>query len=304
MRKTNEGLRAVKKDPNDEYYTLAEDVQQELRWYEQCFKGMKVYCNADNRHRSEFAKFFEANFERYALNELIASEYVPNGHGMMWRFDGTVWEETELNGDGSWDSYECLGEVNANTAVVTNPPFSQIKHLLPTVEALGAKIVLLGPKTAIGYKEIAPLISNGKVFMGANQGARKFEVPPEHPKGKKEPDGAYYATAPNLWFTNVEHEQRRREYPLAFRYSPDDYPKYDNMDAIHVGKSAHIPKDYEGEMSVPISFLSHLNPDQFELVGTARQVQRERLGKNADPKLNGEEVFARLIIKHRQKEAT
>ena len=56
-------------------------------------------------------------------------------------------------------------------------------------------------------------------------------------------------------------------------YNETDYPKYDNYDAINVGKGEgkdkvkDIPCDYKGVMGVPITFLSCFNPDQFEIVG-------------------------------------
>ena len=50
-------------------------------------------------------------------------------------------------------------------------------------------------------------------------------------------------------------------------YNPDEYPKYDNYNAINVNKVADIPCDYDGVMGVPITFLDKYNPEQFEIVG-------------------------------------
>ena len=53
---------------------------------------------------------------------------------------------------------------------------------------------------------------------------------------------------------------------LVCRYSPEEYPHYDNYDAIEVGKTSDIPYDYDGLMGVPITFLDKYNPEQFEIV--------------------------------------
>ena len=54
---------------------------------------------------------------------------------------------------------------------------------------------------------------------------------------------------------------------LYKNYTPEYYPKYDNLDAIDVGKKEEIPCDYDGIMGVPDTLLFQLNPDQFEIMG-------------------------------------
>ena len=72
-----------------------------------------------------------------------------------------------------------------------------------------------------------------------------------------------------MWFTNLDIKKRHENMILVKRYTPEDYPKYVNYDAIDVSKTADIPCDYAGEMGVPITVMEHFNPDQFELVGTS-----------------------------------
>ena len=47
---------------------------------------------------------------------------------------------------------------------------------------------------------------------------------------------------------------------------PEEYPKYDNYDAINVDKTSDIPLDFNGVIGVPITFLDKYNPEQFEIV--------------------------------------
>lgn len=67
---------------------------------------------------------------------------------------------------------------------------------------------------------------------------------------------------------------------LTKEYDPKKYPKYDNYDAIEVGKVLDVPKDYRGVIGVPITFLYSYNPDQFEIVALGNS--RENFTPNKD----------------------
>ena len=54
---------------------------------------------------------------------------------------------------------------------------------------------------------------------------------------------------------------------LVKKYNPEEYPKYENYDAINIDRTADIPYDYSGNMGVPITFLDKYSPDQFEIIG-------------------------------------
>ena len=69
------------------------------------------------------------------------------------------------------------------------------------------------------------------------------------------------------WFTNLEIPKRNEELDLVCKYSPEDYPHYDNFDAIDVSKTQDIPNNYDGIMGVPDTFLDKFNPEQFEIIG-------------------------------------
>ena len=79
-------------------------------------------------------------------------------------------------------------------------------------------------------------------------------------------DGQKYAKFGNIsWYTNLDTIKRHENLILYKEYNPEDYPKYDNYDAINVDKVADIPVDYMGAMGVPITFLDKYNPEQFEI---------------------------------------
>ena len=95
------------------------------------------------------------------------------------------------------------------------------------------------------------------------------------------------------WFTNLDHRKRHEDLILYKEYSPDEYPKYDNYDAIDVKNTADIPEDYAGEMGVPITFLDKYNPDQFQII-------RFRKGNDGkDLSINGKCPYFRIVIRNR-----
>lgn len=73
------------------------------------------------------------------------------------------------------------------------------------------------------------------------------------------------------WFTNLDIEKRHENMTLFRQYTPENYPSYDNFDAIEVSKTADIPCDYYGVMGVPITFMSQYSPEQFEIIGLSQK---------------------------------
>lgn len=85
---------------------------------------------------------------------------------------------------------------------------------------------------------------------------------------------------------------------LYRKYTPEAYPRYDNYDAIECSKVADIPKDYDGVMGVPITFLDKYNPEQFEILGLDRYIEGNTL-PNRRMHINGREIYARILIRRR-----
>ena len=110
------------------------------------------------------------------------------------------------------------------------------------------------------------------------------------------------------WFTNIETTKRHEELILYKKYTPDEYPKYDNYDAINVDKVAEIPIDYNGVMGVPITFPDKYNPDQFEILGLSASAGYDAqivgipfLGeKDARPLINERNLYARIFIQRKK----
>jgi len=107
-------------------------------------------------------------------------------------------------------------------------------------------------------------------------------------------DGVVYGRLGSAcWYTNLDYRQRHEELILYKRYSPEEYPHYDNYDAIEVSKTAEIPMDWDGAMGVPITFLNKHNPEQFEII-------RFRKGDDGkDLRVNGKEPYFRIVIQRK-----
>lgn len=185
-------------------------------------------------------------------------------------------ELTELEGDGDFRSDECLALLDEADIVVTNPPFSLFREYVATLMEYDKKFIIIGNSNAITYKEVFPLIMQNKLWLGVTRsgtGSMWFRIMDDFPvkSGQKVENGVRYQTIGNsAWFTNLDVKKRHEEMILVKRYTPDDYPRYDNYDAIEVSKIFDIPLDYSGVMGVPITFLGKYNPDQFEIVGITK----------------------------------
>ena len=206
-------------------------------------------------------------------------------------------ELTELKGDGDFRSDECLELLEEADIVVTNPPFSLFREYVSTLIEHEKEFLIIGNINAITYKEFFPLIKENKVWMGASihSGDRKFFVPEDYPLNAAgcgiDEDGRRFIRVKGVrWWTNLDYRQRHEDLILIKKYNPEDYPKYDNYDAINVDITKNIPYDYNGVMGVPITFLDKYNPDQFEILGyTAKDMGYEchKFYEDLEQSLNG-----------------
>ena len=135
------------------------------------------------------------------------------------------------------------------------------------------KFLIIGNVNAISYKEIFPLIKENKLWLGVSitSGDMVFNVPDDYPLEAAccgiDSNGKPFIKVKGVrWYTNLDHKKRPKPLELTQTYSPDRYPKYDNYDAIEVGKTCDIPMDYEDVMGVPITFMDKYCSEQFEIL--------------------------------------
>ena len=181
----------------------------------------------------------------------------------------------KLKGDGDFRSVECIEYMKQADVVITNPPFSLFREYVAQLIEYEKNFLIIGNVNAITYKEIFPLIKDNKMWLGASihSGDRKFYVPDDYPLkasgcGEDENGRKFIRVKGVRWFTNLDYTKRHEELVLYKKYygNEEEYPKYDNYDAINVDKTADIPCDYFEYMAVPITYTDKYNPDQFEII--------------------------------------
>lgn len=184
---------------------------------------------------------------------------------------------TLLKGDGDFRSDECIKLLKEADIVATNPPFSLFREYVAQLVKYDKRFVIIGNVNAITYKEVFPLIAQNKMWLGVSihSGDREFRVPDDYPLKaagyRVDENGVKYIRVKGVrWFTNLDAPQRHEPMTLYKRYTPDEYPHYDNYDAINVDVTADIPLDWDGTMGVPITFLDKYCPEQFEILGITK----------------------------------
>ena len=305
----NVSLSNAKRAKNDEFYTQLSDIENELKHYKSHFAGKVVYCNCDDARKSNFFRFFQKKFNDYGLKKLITTSYNENGHGSVLVYEGDTngngkldeheVKVSELKGNGDFRSEECIELLKEADIVVTNPPFSLFREFIATLVQYDKKFLVIGNNNAITYKEIFPLIKENKLWLGfSDNKTMEFVMPDSYEKYNYiDKKGRKIGKVPAIsWFTNLEHSKRNDEIILYKKYTSEEFPKYDNYDAIEVSRVCEIPKDYNGVMGVPITFLGKYNPSQFEIVGQMANTSITDTNFGY-PFVNGKRKYARILIR-------
>ncbi len=301
---------------NDEFYTQLTDIENELRYYKDHFKDKVVYCNCDDPRFSNFFHYFSYNFEKLGLKKLITTCYKSQDRDFFSKhdsesaiyleYDGAKRGErvpdpeeigiTHLEGNGDFRNEETIELMKQADIVVTNPPFSLFRDYVSQLADYDKKFIIIGNINAITYKECFKLIKSNKMWLGYNN-VRHF--------GK--PDGTMYEAARSFWYTNLDIAKRHEDMILYKEYNPEEYPKYDNYDAIEVSEAINIPIKYKGAMGVPVTFMDKYNPKQFELIGATESEGKgfsnglwDEKSQVSQALVNQKRVYKRIFIRHKK----
>ena len=312
-----------------QWVDIEREMNAYLEYDPDAFRDKTVLLPCDDPEWSNFTKFFALHFADYGLAKLISTSYAPESNYKsefyaptlfetesplydpdMSRLKGRVFTllREDVSGDGviniddlQWDYLEGDGDFRSKEVtalrdeadvIVTNGPFSLFRELVAWLVASNKKFSIIGNVNAITYKEVFPLISLNRVWLGPSitSGDREFRVPDSYPlnaAGTRVQDGQRFIRVKGVrWFTNIEHG--RRHQPLELMTMSDnikfskhkdvrgtEYERYENFDAIEVPYVDAIPSDYDGVMGVPITFLDKYNPDQFEILGNGQSTANE-----------------------------
>lgn len=327
MGNKNGDLMIAQKKRNDEYFTLYEDIAYEVPKYKQQLKGKRIICPCDwdesqdeqivycngkyinpieseepmgtlreidinksqkiikniNLVKCNFVKFLIAHAEDYQIKSITVSGYNP------------ITEQGLKFQDVDFSKYD---------VAITNPPFSQIIDFFDVMFAYKMKFLVIGPQTAIGYKEAFKYIRTNQMWLGYAKQLSGFILSDGTEVLAKNPEGSVPRAC--KWFTNMDVTYRHDKMILTEKYTSERYPNYYNYDAINVSRTNEIPYDYEGKMGVPITFLQKYNPDQFEIIESNRETVKTIRWKGDKSNLWIEKdgkpwkcPFERIIIKNK-----
>jgi len=210
-----------------------------------------------------------------------------------------------LAGNGDFRSEECIELLKQADVVVTNPPFSLFREYIAQLVEYGKKFLIIGHQNAITYKGVFQLIKDNQLWTGYNNfDSSRFIMPAYYDvtqsKYAYEENGIKYGRVSGLrWFTNIDHKKRHEKIILYKRYTPSEYPTYDNYDAIEVSKVSEIPADYEGVMGVPVTFLDKYNPDQFEILGNLGCYAPDGYSLVSAIYIKGKKIFKRIAVRRK-----
>ena len=295
MVKRTTRLQGSKRKRDDEYYTLFQDIADEVSRYLPQLRGKRILCPCDwDESYNEEIVYKE---EGYMLGrDLFCSE------GSIKNIDiAKTREKIEkrmdlvkcqfvyylLNQAEEWGIRSIsVSGYNPKTnegvrfqdidysyydVIITNPPFSQFDEFIDLLIKNGKEFLVIGPQTAPTEKSIIRHFQEGNIRVGYHY----------HLSGFNRPDGTTLPKQHNtprscMWYTNLQVDPQTKELTLSESYydCPEKYPKYVNYDAIEVSAVADIPNDYFGEMGVPITFMQKYNPKQFEIIGSSSQLSK------------------------------
>ena len=331
-KKYTKKLKTARRLKNDEFYTRMSDINEELYHYRDQFQGKVIYCNADDPRVSNFFKYFAYQFDTLGLKKLITTCYKntdmdlfsknKDPHGIAIEYTGTsnpngVPSSEDLNiiqlkGDGDFRSPEAIEYLKQADIVVTNPPFSLFREYVDQLIDYDKKFIIIGTVIASAYNNIFRYLKDDKLWLGYNLGGHtmEFRIPDDSDIDKDRyfigDDGFKYRRIGALWYTNLDVHKRHEELILYRNYDPSLYPKYDNYNAIEVSKVADIPRDYDGVMGVPVTFLEKYNPEQFKIVGNSNVAgEREHVSNGVKcpsdcAYLKGKPVYTRIFIERKK----
>lgn len=336
--KHKESLQKAYKEKDSEYYTLYEDIANEIPLYKDQLFGKRIICPCDwdesyneeliykeegvtasdlfasgsikildvpaskekfekdfDAIKCQFVKFLVAHAEAYGIRSISVSGYNPiTGEGVKFQ-------------DVDYSKYDL---------VITNPPFSLFGEFIDVVIKNNISFLVIGPTTALTYKNIASYMQQNKLWLGYAKQMSGFRRPDGSLLLSRNKEGSVPRAC--KWYTNLDVSYRHDRMTLTESYfeNIEKYPHYINYDAIHVHRVEDIPYDYEGYLSVPTTIMSKFNPEQFEIIGSSIdlaekltiEIPKNKKGGPAfyliDQDGEVKRIFARLVIRNRNPRPT
>lgn len=267
--KKNTKLLKAKANKNDEFYTLLEDIEKELKNYTEFFENKIIYCNCDNPKFSNFWKYFNDNFTKFKLKKLYTT-YLDNEESFLYEKTTEGIKKTKLKGNGDFRNFECIEILKKSDIVITNPPFSLLIPFFRLLIESNKQFIFISSITILENKYFFNEFKNNRLFGGFNRVNNFIAI------SKKEIQAA--AT----WLTNFKINRQLIELTKSFSEITNK-TYFENK--LLISKLKDIPKDYEDLILVSITYLLKHNKNVFLILGCYA------------PKTNTKNEFTRILIK-------
>lgn len=264
---TQKQLQNARKCKKDEFYTPADVVES----------GLSV-CGDENLRKVTL----------YAPCDTMDSEFVKYARR---KCGGVMYSERE---DGGYRGHTHL----AKTAglIATNPPFSLgcdfLHWLLDDVQR--PFLILMNLNTLFTPNLIRYVVDKRVTTLG-NRGARaRFYMSEHYPaygtSCRCDSRGQYAEVPSARWVTNI---LRLRPHTNTWENAPEslgdvelDYISNGGCVVPAVRRRKDVPKRFEGELGVPITWYDLYDPEHYEVVALWNT-----------PSLDGKAIYKRLIIR-------
>lgn len=263
----NTNLRSAKTAKNDEFYTKYADIEKEINQLvsnnPSIFAGRSIICPCNDLGKGGFIEFFKGRFEQFGIKSITGISFEPTGNHahkvvISRNQSGHISEATsELLSNGDFRSPEVVTLIEQSDMVITNPPFSLFREFIDLLARLKKHFYIVGNKNCVNYNNVFHEMCKGTFKLGFTSPS-KFDTPSEE-------TGKLFGLC--RWYTNMPIVKPSADFHLHSTYIPEKYPKFENFDAINVNRVSDIPRDYEGVMGVPITFMEFFDPEQYEILG-------------------------------------
>lgn len=228
-----------------------------------------------------------------------------------WKWENKL---TPLKWDWDFRSKECVELLKQADIVCTNPPFSLFREYISQLIEYNKSFIIIWNMNAITHKDVFPFIKSNKVWTWFKHfwGGMDMIMPKtvfDETKLKKFYINDKWEIIQNImwviWYTNLDISKRHENLILYKQYSEEEFPKYDNYDAINVNKVVDIPMNYDWIIWVPITFIDSYNPEQFEILWCSYSYgdiwePRHKKWDSFNVSVDWKNVYKRLFIRRKK----
>lgn len=241
---------------DDEYYTLYEDIEKELVYFKEELRDKNIYLMCDDPRHSNFYKYLTDHYKEYKIRSIIATCYNSNKVIKTTEDRTTITKVKDFKGDFREKTAQDL--MKESDIIITNPPFSLFRVFLLDLLNSQKDFLIIGPLSTISHKEIFSYWQAGIFRTGYSK-----------PKRFIQPNKEIRVFGNCCWYTTFEIKTSKEKLP-TIPYEQEKYNKYVNLDAIDIPRLKDIPEGYTGKMGVPLTYIFHHNPKEYEVLGISR----------------------------------